>query len=336
MNNRRVLVTGSAGFIGFHLSKLLLSEGFKVHGFDAISDYYDTNLKLHRNEILCKSPNFSFTKGMLEDHSLLRNEFKTFKPAVVVHLAAQAGVRYSLKNPKAYIDSNIIGTFNVMEEAKNHHINHLLIASTSSVYGANENMPFKEIDKADTQMTIYAATKKANESMAHSYSHLHKLPTTLFRFFTVYGPWGRPDMALFKFTKGILNNEPIDIYNNGEMYRDFTYVEDIVKSIRLLIDKAPVEGEPIEKIDSLSPVAPYRLLNIGNSKKIRLLDFIEAIEHELGKKAVRNPMPMQMGDVSETFADTSLLKALINFSPNTEIEKGVALFIKWYKDYYNV
>ena len=336
MKNRRVLVTGSAGFIGFHLSKLLLSEGFKVHGFDGITDYYDTNLKNHRNEILCESPDFSFTKGMLEDHALLRNEFKTFKPSVVVHLAAQAGVRYSLKNPKAYIDSNIVGTFNVIEEAKNHNINHLLIASTSSVYGANENMPFKEIDKADTQMTIYAATKKANESMAHSYSHLHKLPTTLFRFFTVYGPWGRPDMALFKFTKGILSNEPIDIYNNGEMYRDFTYVEDIVQSIRLLIDKIPVEGKPVEKNDSLSPVAPYRLLNIGNSKKIRLLDFIEAIENELGKKAVRNLMPMQMGDVSETFADTSLLKALVDYSQNTEIEKGVALFIKWYKDYYNV
>lgn len=336
MKNHRVLVTGSAGFIGYHLSKLLLSEGFKVHGFDGITDYYDTNLKKRRNEILCESPDFSFTEGMLEDHSLLRNEFKIFKPSVVVHLAAQAGVRYSLKNPKAYIDSNIIGTFNVIEESKNHHINHLLIASTSSVYGANESMPFKEIDKADTQMTIYAATKKANESMAHAYSHLHKLPTTLFRFFTVYGPWGRPDMALFKFTKGILSNEPIDIYNNGEMYRDFTYVEDIVKSIRLLIDKIPVEGKPIEKYDSLSPVAPYRLLNIGNSKKIRLLDFIEAIEHELGKKAVRNFMPMQMGDVSETFADTSLLKALVNFSPNTEIEKGVALFIQWYKDYYDV
>lgn len=336
MKNRRVLVTGSAGFIGFHLSKLLLSEGFKVHGFDGITDYYDTNLKKHRNEILCESPDFSFTKGMLEDHALLRNEFKTFKPSVVVHLAAQAGVRYSLKNPRAYIDSNIIGTFNIMEEAKNQNIKHLLIASTSSVYGANENMPFKENDKADMQMTTYAATKKANESMAHAYSHLHKLPTTMFRFFTVYGPWGRPDMALFKFTKGILNNEPIDIYNNGEMYRDFTYVDDLVKSIRLLINKIPVEGEPIGKIDSLSKVAPFRLLNIGNSKKIKLLDFIEAIESELEKKAIRNFMPMQMGDVSKTFADTSLLKALVDFTPNTEIKKGVALFIKWYKEYYNV
>ena len=314
----------------------MLSEGFIVHGYDGITDYYDTNLKKKRNEILCKSSNFSFTKGMLEDYSLLSSDFKKFKPSVVVHLAAQAGVRYSLENPRAYIDSNIIGTFNIMEEAKNQNIKHLLIASTSSVYGANENMPFKENDKADMQMTIYDSTKKDNESMAHAYSHLHKLPTTMFRFFTVYGPWGRPDMALFKFTKGILNNEPIDIYNNGEMYRDFTYVDDLVKSIRLLINKIPVEGEPIGKIDSLSNVAPFRLLNIGNSKKIKLLDFIEAIESELDKKAIRNFMPMQMGDVSKTFADTSLLKAVVDFSPNTEIKKGVAHFIKWYKEYYNV
>jgi UDP-glucuronate 4-epimerase len=334
--NRRILVTGSAGFIGFHLSKLLLKEGFIVHGYDGITDYYDIGLKKKRLEILSEFSNFTFTVGMLEDLSLLDSDFNNFKPDIIVHLAAQAGVRYSLENPRAYINSNIVGTFNVVEAARRLNIQHLLMASTSSVYGANDEMPFNECEKADTQLTIYAATKKANENISHSYSHLHNLPITMFRFFTVYGPWGRPDMALFKFTKGILNQEPIDIYNNGEMYRDFTYVDDLVQSIRLLIDTKPILGMPANENDSLSPVAPYRVVNIGNSSKVRLLDFVDAIESELGIKAIRNLMPMQIGDVTKTWADVSLLKNLTGFSPNTSHYDGIKNFVRWYKEYYNV
>ena len=333
---KRVLVTGSAGLIGFHLSKLLLSEGFDVHGYDGITDYYDIKLKKRRHEILGEYPNFSSTIGLLENKSLIDNVFDEFDPEFVVHLAAQAGVRYSLENPRSYIDSNILGSFHVMDAAKNNDTKHLLMASTSSVYGANNNMPFNENDKADLQMTMYAATKKANESMAHSYSHLYKIPTSVFRFFTVYGPWGRPDMALFKFTKGILNNEPIDIFNNGKMYRDFTYVDDLVKSIRLLIDQTPIEGKPINKNDSLSSTAPFRIVNIGNSKRVPLLEFIEAIETELGVNAIRNYLPMQIGDVPKTWANVSLLNDLTGFSPNTDIKDGIASFISWYRDYYNV
>ena len=336
MKPKRILVTGSAGFIGFHLSKLLLSEGYTVHGFDVVTDYYDVNLKKHRHKILSKYPDFTSTFGMLEDDSLFNNDFDRFRPDVVIHLAAQAGVRFSLENPRAYIDSNIVGTFNVMEAARRNSISHLLMASTSSVYGANKEMPFDECEKADTQLTIYAATKKANENLAHSYAHLHNLPTTMFRFFTVYGPWGRPDMALFKFTEGILKNQPIDIYNNGEMYRDFTYIDDLVKSIKLLIDREPIKGKPYCKTDSLSPVAPYRVINIGNSKKVKLLDFIDAIENEIGIKAIRNMMPMQPGDVSETWADVTLLHQLTQYQPSTEISKGIKNFINWYREYYNV
>ena len=336
MKDKRILVTGSAGFIGFHLSRLLLTEGFRVHGYDGITDYYDVDLKKKRHEILSEYPNFSSTTGMLEDLSLLDSDFDEFKPDVVVHLAAQAGVRYSLENPRAYIDSNIVGTFNVMDASRRLNVNHLLMASTSSVYGANDEMPFNESEKTDTQLTIYAATKKANENMAHSYSHLYNIPTTMFRFFTVYGPWGRPDMALFKFTKGILGKEPIDIYNNGEMYRDFTYVQDLVQGIMLLIDAKPLKGMPVCKTDSLSSAAPFRVVNIGNAKKVRLLDFINAIEAELGIKAIRNLMPMQIGDVSQTWADVSLLDQLTGFSPNTDIRDGIKSFINWYKEYYNV
>ena len=272
MQNKRVLITGSAGFIGFHLSKLLLGNGYQVHGFDGITDYYDVNLKKKRLEILSQFSNFTFTKGMLEDSFLISNIFKKFKPQIVLHLAAQAGVRYSLENPRSYIDSNIIGTFNILEEVKNSNIEHLLIASTSSVYGANEEMPFSESHKADMQMTIYAATKKANESMAHSYSHLYKIPITIFRFFTVYGPWGRPDMAYFKFTKKILNKKKIDIYNKGKMFRDYTYVDDIVDGIFKITNKIPkINSNKKYKNDSLSHVAPFRILNIGNTKKIFLL-----------------------------------------------------------------
>lgn len=336
MSDKRILVTGSAGFIGFHLSKILLEEGFTVLGFDGLTDYYDVKLKKNRHNILKNYPNFSCEIGMLENESILDSKFDNFNPDFVVHLAAQAGVRYSLENPRAYLDSNVIGSFNILEAARRNNVKHLLMASTSSVYGANEKMPFIESDKTDTQLTIYAATKKANENMAHAYSHLHSLPITMFRFFTVYGPWGRPDMALFKFTKGILNNEPIDIYNNGNMFRDFTYVGDLVKGIRLLIDTIPGTQKEIISSDNISAVAPYRVVNIGNSKKVRLLDFIDAIETELGIKAIRNMMPMQIGDVAETWADTSLLNNLTGFSPSTEVSEGIKKFIDWYREYYNV
>jgi len=331
----KVLITGTAGFIGFHLAKLLLKEGFKVHGYDMVNDYYDVNLKIARQNILLKDKNFSTTKGLLEDHDKLNEIADKFKPDVIIHLAAQAGVRYSLENPRAYINSNIIGTFNIMELARKHEVKHLLMASTSSVYGANTEMPFTETEKADTQLTIYAATKKSNESMAHSYSHLWKIPTTMFRFFTVYGPWGRPDMALFKFVNGIINNKPIDIYNNGEMYRDFTYVDDLVNGIKLLADIPPAMEKNISKIDSLSPVAPFRIVNIGNSNKIKLIDFINAIEESLGKKAIKNFMPMQKGDVHATWADASLLESITNYKLQTNFKDGIKRFIKWYRAYYN-
>ena len=331
---KKFFITGTAGFIGFHLAKLLLKEGFKVHGYDTVNDYYDVNLKIARQNILLKDKNFSTTKGLLEDHDKLTEITDKFKPDVIIHLAAQAGVRYSLENPRAYINSNIIGTFNVMEIARKHKVKHLLMASTSSVYGANKVMPFTETEKADTQLTIYAATKKSNESMAHSYSHLWKIPITMFRFFTVYGPWGRPDMALFKFVNGIINDKPIDIYNNGEMYRDFTYVDDLVNGIKLLVDCIP-DNKKISKNDSLSPVAPFRVVNIGNSDKIKLIDFIDAIEETLNKKAIRNYMPMQKGDVTETWADCSLLQKLTNYKPETNYKDGIKNFVKWYLDYYN-
>lgn len=334
---KRILVTGTAGFIGFHLAKLLLSEGLQVHGFDGMTDYYDVRLKQQRHAMLHQSPGFTSTEGMLEDQALLDRVADEFRPDVIVHLAAQAGVRYSLENPRSYIDSNIVGTFNVMEVARRLEVAHLLMASTSSVYGANTQMPFTETEKADTQLTIYAATKKANEAMAHSYAHLWNLPTTMFRFFTVYGPWGRPDLALFKFVDAILDNRPIDIYNHGKMYRDFTYVDDLVKAIRLLIAEVPqrpADPAAIPAGDSLSPVAPFRVVNIGNSNKVRLLDFVEAIEDCLGKKAIRNYMPMQTGDVPATWADVALLQGLTGYQPQTDIRDGIAEFVAWFKDYY--
>jgi len=331
---KKFFITGTAGFIGFHLAKLLLKEGFKVHGYDSINDYYDVNLKHARQNILLKDKNFSTTKGLLEDNDKLTEVADKFQPDVIIHLAAQAGVRYSLENPRAYINSNITGTFNVMEIAKKHKVKHMLMSSSSSVYGANISMPFTENDKVDTQLTIYAATKKSNESMAHSYSHLWKIPITMFRFFTVYGPWGRPDMAYFKFVSSILNNKPIDIYNNGEMYRDFTYVDDLVNGIKLLVNCIP-DNNKISENDSLSPVAPFRIVNIGNSNKIKLIDFIDAIEESLNKKAIRNYMPMQKGDVTETWADCTLLQKLTNYKPKTYYKDGIKNFVKWYLDYYN-
>lgn len=333
----KVVVTGSAGFIGFHLSKLLLAEGHEVQGYDALNDYYDVNVKLKRNEMLGDYPDYQFQQGLLEDSELLDQTFEAFQPDVIVHLAAQAGVRYSLENPRAYIQSNVVGTINVMEAARRLKVKHLLMASTSSVYGANTEMPFTETEKCDTQLTIYAATKKANESMGHSYAHLWDLPTTMFRFFTVYGPWGRPDMALFLFTDAILDNRPINIYNHGDMFRDFTYVEDLVRGIRLLIDappERPATPDDIPPGDSLSPVAPFRVVNIGNNDKVRLLDFIDAIEAEIGKPAIRNYMDIQPGDVPATWADASLLKSLTGYQPQTDFKEGVKQFVGWFRDYY--
>lgn len=335
----KIFITGTSGFIGFHLAKLLLEEGFEVHGYDGLTDYYDVNLKLARNNILKTFDGFTDTQDMLENDKALNESAKKFSPDIIVHLAAQAGVRYSLENPRAYIESNILGTFNVMEIAHSLNVKHLLMASTSSVYGANEVMPFNEKEKTDTPLTVYAATKKANESMGHSYAHLWNLPITMFRFFTVYGPWGRPDMALFKFTEAILKNEPIDVYNYGDMYRDFTYVEDLVRGIRLLVDAIPSNDKAIEPIsdnDSRSPVAPFRIVNIGNSDKIKLTDFIEAIEHELGMKAQQNLLPMQMGDVPATWANANLLCDLTGYRPETSYKIGVSKFIQWYRDYYEV
>ncbi|QFR33439.1 SDR family NAD(P)-dependent oxidoreductase [Ancylobacter sp. TS-1] len=334
---RNILITGTAGFIGFHLAQLLLTEGFRVHGYDGMTDYYDVTLKRCRHNILMQNQGFSATEALLEDRAHLETVFDVFRPDAVIHLAAQAGVRYSLENPRAYLDSNVIGTFNVMEAARRLEVRHLLIASTSSVYGANDEMPFLETEKADTQLTIYAATKKAAESMAHAYAHLWGMPTTMLRFFTVYGAWGRPDLALYKFVDAILDGRSIDIYNNGEMFRDFTYVEDLVRGIRLLVDavpERPASKDAIVPGDSLSPVAPFRVVNIGNSNKVRLLDFINAIEDCLGKRAIRNYMPIQMGDVPATWADSELLQRLTGYRPQTDFRDGIARFVEWFRDYY--
>ncbi|MBO6609864.1 NAD-dependent epimerase [Altererythrobacter sp.] len=333
------LITGSAGFIGFHLCEALLQAGHRVVGYDGMTSYYDVMLKKRRHQLLSQHENFRCEEGMLEDFGRLRALALEEQPDVIVHLAAQAGVRYSLENPCAYVDANLVGAFNVLEVARELSVAHLLMASTSSVYGANEKIPFAETDSADAPMTLYAATKKANEAMAHSYAHLHGIPTTMFRFFTVYGPWGRPDMALFKFTKGVLEGTPIDVYNDGNMYRDFTYVTDLVQGIRLLMDqppKAPDARDGAIEGDSLSPNAPHRVVNIGNGDKVRLLDFIEAIETACKRKAIKNLMPMQRGDVPATWADNSLLRALTGYTPKTGVREGVQQFVDWYREYYSV
>ena len=334
---KRIFITGTAGFIGYHLANTLLEAGDYVHGFDGMTDYYDVTLKERRHELLHQHPNFSATIGRLENAQQLHSAAEAFRPNVIIHLAAQAGVRYSLENPRAYIDSNIVGTFNVLEAARLLEPEHLLMASTSSVYGANTDMPFSELDKADTPLTMYAATKKANESMAHCYAHLWNLPTTMFRFFTVYGPWGRPDLALFKFVDAMLDDRPIDIYNHGQMYRDFTYVTDLAKSIQLLVQAAPETpkaGEDMPHWDNLSPVAPFRVVNIGNTKKVRLLEFVDAIEDELGVSVRRNYMDMQKGDVPATWANTDALFNLTGYRPDTDYKVGISLFINWFREYY--
>lgn len=333
----RVLISGSAGFIGFHLAEQLLQAGHEVVGFDNFNDYYEVTLKQARWSLLGQHSAFSGVELDLEDADGVLALARKTKPDAIVHLAAQAGVRYSLENPRAYIDTNLTGTFNIMEAARDLGVAHLLMASTSSVYGANTEMPYREVHKTDLPLTIYAATKKANEAMSHAYAHLHDLPTTMFRFFTVYGPWGRPDMAPIKFAKGIVEGRPIDIYNHGEMFRDFTYVEDLVRGIALLIDVPPVRPEgPVPDGDSLSPVAPWRVVNIGNSEKVKLMDFIEALEDALGAKAKRNFMDMQPGDVPATWADADLLRSLTGYAPETDVIEGTKRFARWFKDYYEI
>ena len=332
----KIFITGSSGFIGFHVAKRYLDKGFKVSGFDSMNNYYDVKLKKSRLKILKKYKNFSFTKGSLENQKILNNSIKKFKPSIIIHLAAQAGVRYSIDNPDVYLNSNILGTFNVIKIANKIKVKHLIIGSSSSVYGANKKIPFQEIDKTDHQVSFYAATKKSTENLAHSYSSLWNLPITILRFFTVYGPWGRPDMAYFKFTKNILSGKKIDVYNKGKMFRDYTYIDDIVDGIFKLTNKVP-KLNPAKKYknDSLSHVAPTRILNIGNTKKILLSDFINALEKQLEKKIKRNYMPMQKGDVHYTLSDSSLLKRITGYNPKTNYKTGIKKFINWYLDYYN-
>ena len=333
---RTALVTGSSGFIGFHLCKKLLNDGFRVVGIDNMCDYYDVSIKQHRQDILLQNPNFHVFNEHIETKSLLLNVFAEENPEVVIHLAAQAGVRHSIDKPRTYLQSNIVGTFELLEAARAYPPKHMLLASTSSAYGANTIMPYRETIKADHQISFYAATKKATEAMAHSYAHIYDLPITMFRFFTVYGPWGRPDMALFKFTKAILADNPIDVYNKGNMKRDFTYINDLIEGICLLINVLPKRVVEVPDGDSLSPVAPWRIVNIGNSTSVHLTSFIEAIEAATGKTAIRNLMPMQAGDVAATWADTTLLERLTGYKPKTNINDGVSAFVSWYRDYYKV
>ncbi|KWV96314.1 NAD-dependent epimerase/dehydratase family protein [Erythrobacter sp. AP23] len=337
--SRTALVTGSAGFIGYFTCRRLLADGFAVIGIDSLSDYYDPELKRRRQAGLLQNAGFTAINEAIETPGLLADLFAQHQPDIVIHLAAQAGVRYSIDNPRTYLESNLVGTFELLEAARTHPPQHMLLASTSSAYGANTEMPYRETMKADHQMSFYAATKKATEAMAHSYAHLFELPVTMFRFFTVYGPWGRPDMALFKFTRAMLEGEPIDVYNHGDMMRDFTYVEDLVEAIRRLVDTAPERPQSPEDIaegDSLSPVAPWRVVNIGNSQPVQLGEMIAAIEDALGIEAKRNLMPMQPGDVPATWADAQLLHSLTGYVPKTDIREGVQRFVEWYRDYYRV
>jgi UDP-glucuronate 4-epimerase len=333
------LVTGSAGFIGYHLCRRFLAEGWQVTGFDALTDYYDVSLKERRHAMLAQNANFAPIIARLEDDGRLAQVMSKQRPDVVVHLAAQAGVRHSIDAPRSYLDSNLIGTFNVLEAARATPPRHLLMASTSSVYGANTRMPYREIDKTDSQMSFYAATKKANEAMAHSYAHLYYFPVTMFRFFTVYGPWGRPDMAYFKFTRAILNNDPIEVYNHGNMRRDFTFIDDLIEALFRLTDvppERPASADDIAEGDSLSAVAPYRIVNIGNAAPVGLMDFIAAIEQAVGVTASKEYVDIQPGDVPATWADTALLRRLTGYDPSTPVADGVAKFVAWYRDFYEV
>jgi len=334
---KTIIVTGAAGFIGSHLSKRLLKEGYQVAGIDNINNYYSTQLKEDRLTLL-EDENFTFYRTDLENLESINKIFEKHEPNIVINLAAQAGVRYSLENPHAYIQSNIVGFTNILEACRHFNIEHLIYASSSSVYGANTIKPFTTNDNIDHPLSLYAATKKSNELMAHTYSHLYNLPTTGLRFFTVYGPWGRPDMALFLFTKAIVNGESIDVFNHGEMMRDFTYIDDIVESITRLTKRPakPNNDWSGTNPDPGSSYAPYKVYNIGNNSPVRLMDFIEAIETKLGKKAKKNYLPLQPGDVPETYADVTDLIRDIDFQPQTTIQEGINEFIDWYVNYYEV
>ncbi|MFZ5594900.1 MAG: NAD-dependent epimerase [Pseudomonadota bacterium] len=334
----KILITGTAGFIGNILAQRLLARGDEVIGIDNLNDYYDVNLKKARLAKLTGHPNFTDLRLNLEDHGGIENAFAKYQPQRVVNLAAQAGVRYSLTHPHAYMDSNLVGFLNILEGCRHHKVEHLVYASSSSVYGANTKMPFSVHDNVDHPVSLYAASKKANELMAHTYSHLYRIPTTGLRFFTVYGPWGRPDMALFKFTQNILAGKPIDVYNYGNHKRDFTYIDDIVEGVVRVLDKVP-EPNPQwsgDQPDSATSLAPYRLYNIGNHQPVELLHFIEVLEKALGKKAEKNLLPMQQGDVLATYADVDDLMRDAGFAPATPIEEGIARFVAWYREYYKV
>ena len=336
--NKIYFITGSAGFIGFHLSKRLLEMGCNVIGIDNLNSYYDVNLKKSRNKILQHYKNYQFFLGDITNKEVLEDIFDNNCIDIVVNLAAQAGVRYSITNPDVYIESNIVGFLNVIEMARHYNIKHFLYASSSSVYGMNEKLPFSVKDNVDHPISLYAATKKSNELIAHVYSHLYKLPTTGLRFFTVYGPWGRPDMALFLFTDAILNNREINVFNNGNMKRDFTYIDDIIESIVRLLNKPPVLKTEWKKemLNAGTSSAPYKVYNIGNNNPVILMDFIKAIENKIGKTALKKYMPLQDGDVPETYAEVNDLINDIDFKPQTDIQSGVNCFFDWYKEYYHI
>src|SRR5690554_2403927 len=332
----KILITGAAGFIGFHLSKKLLDNSYQVIGIDNLNDYYDPSLKKSRLEILSKYEGFTFHKVDIKDKEALDHIFEKYRTTYVINLAAQAGVRYSIKNPYAYVDSNLVGFVNILEACRNYPVEHLLYASSSSVYGGNKIAPFSTNHNVDHPVSLYAATKKSNELMAHTYSHLYGIPTTGLRFFTVYGPYGRPDMAYFSFTKDILEGRPIKVFNHGKMERDFTYIDDIVEGIYKLIDKAPVANPDWDesKDDLSTSFAPYKIYNIGNNNPVPLMRFIKALESALGKEAEKVYMDMQAGDVLRTYADVSDLEKDINFKPSTSIEDGIKRFVDWYKEFY--
>ena len=334
----KILITGGAGFIGFHLSNLLIDKGYKVIGIDNMNDYYDINLKKGRLELLEKRENFKFYKIDLKDKENIDKLFEEHKFDYVINLAAQAGVRYSIENPYAYVDSNLIGFMNILEACRKYPVKHLLYASSSSVYGGNKVAPFSTEHQVDHPVSLYAATKKSNELMAHTYSHLYKIPTTGLRFFTVYGPWGRPDMAYFSFTNAILNDKPIYVFNHGKMERDFTYIDDIVEGIYRLIPLSPKANKNWDETkDKLSEsFAPYKVYNIGNNSPVQLEKFISVLEDKIGKKAIKNYMEMQPGDVVRTYADTSDLERAIDFKPSTSIEEGLERFANWYKEFYKI
>ena len=337
-DEKNIIVTGSAGFIGNSLTLKLLENGKSVFGIDNHNNYYDPKIKNARIKRLKKYPNYKHYKIDLKDEKNLNKLFNDHKPYKVVNLAAQAGVRYSMENPIAYINSNILGFANILECCRLNNVKHLVYASTSSVYGANTKMPFSEHDTTNHQLSVYAASKKSNELMAHTYSYLYKLPTTGLRFFTVYGPWGRPDMALFKFTKAILEEKPIDVFNHGKHTRDFTYIDEIVKGILKVLDNPAIGNVSWDsnKPDPASSKAPWRIYNIGNSKPVKLMDYIDALEKTLGKKAKINFLPLQPGDVPDTYANTDNLEKKFNYKPSTSIIEGVSKFVEWYKDYYKI